>query len=212
MKNISVKSILLFVISGLIIGMSGCETETITIDKSTDYQFNKLVGQYDLTYEIINSSKSEGMHIADKAISISDLEFVLSRLQELKNSTFSIENVPFSEFSVPRLRSSGTENDENTNTACVSGYNDELTATVCLDFKNGTVTNSTVSFRFPSSLYLNYVHDGGSYSKSGNTVNFSAYGRVQVFVAIHDVIITSYSVTMRGYYDLSSNSGELTFF
>ena len=211
-KNILVRSILFTVLCGLIIGIGGCEKETILIDKITDNQFNQLVQQYDLTYEIITPSKSKKMTITDKTISISELEFVLASLQKLKKSTFSIENEIYPEFSAPRLRSSEPENNENVNTACVSGHNDELTATVCLDFKNGTVTNSSVSFRLPSSLYLNYVHDGGYYSKNGNIINFSAFGRVQVFVAIHDVIITSYSVSMRGYYDLSLNRGELTFY
>ncbi|GEM_PF-3760663 len=211
-KNILVRSILFTVLCGLIIGISGCEKETILIDKITDNQFNQLVQEYDLTYETITPSKSKEMTITDKTVSISELEFVLASLQKLKKSTFSIENEISPEFPAPRLRSSEPENNENVNTACVSGHNDELTATVCLDFKNGTVTNSSVSFRLPSSLYLNYVHDGGYYSKNGNIVNFSAYGRVQVFVAIHDVIITSYSVSMRGYYDLSSNRGELTFY
>jgi hypothetical protein len=128
-------------------------------DRPTDNQFNQLVQQYDLTYETITPSKSKEMTITDKTISISELEleFILASLQKIKRSTFSIENEVFSEFPAPRLRSSEPENNENVNTACVSGHNDELTATVCLDFKNGTVTNSSVSFRLPSSLYLNEV-------------------------------------------------------
>lgn len=212
-KNILKKSTLFTLLCGLIIvGISGCEKEAIIKDKVTDDKFNRLAEQYDLTYEILTPAESTGMIIADKTISISDFELVLSSLQKLKNSTFSIENDDFIEFSTPRLRTSDPENNENVNTACVSGNNDELSATVCLDFMNGAVANSAVSFRFPSSLYLNYIHDGGSYSQSGNLVNFSAYGRVQVFIAIHDVVIASYSVMMRGYYDLSSNSGKLTFY
>lgn len=128
-------------------------------DRPTDNQFNQLVQQYDLTYETITPSKSKEMTITDKTISISELEleFILASLQKIKRSTFSIENEVFSEFPAPRLRSSEPENNENVNTACVSGHNDELTATICLDFKNGTVTNSSVSFRLPSSLYLNEV-------------------------------------------------------
>lgn len=213
MKGIFLKrSIFFLVISGLIFGMSGCDTETMMVGEDEDNQFFKLVEQYNLTYEVLTSPKSKETSFVEHVVSISDLEFVLSSLQELKNSTFSIKNVVSTEYMIPRLRSSEPEDNNNPNTACVSGDNDELTATVCLDFKNGTVTNSTVSFKLPSSLYLNYIHDGGYYSKNGDIVNFSAYGRVQVFVAIHDIIITSYSVTMHGYYDLSSNSGELTFY
>lgn len=212
-KIFLVRFMFLLTLSGLIIGISGCETETIIIEEAGNNQFYKLVEQYNLTYEILTPSKSSSKtHITEQTVSIDDLKLILSSLQNLKNTTLPINNLDKGEFSLPRLRSSNPEDNGNVNTTCVSGSNEELTARVCLDLKNGNVTNSTVSFRFPSSLYLNYMHDGGYYGQNGNIVNFSAYGRVEVFVAIHDVVVASYSVAMHGYYDLLTNWGELTFY
>ena len=209
-NNIFVRILFLIILSGLI--LSGCEKETVLADKVNDNHFNQLIQKYDLTCESITSYDSKCMTIIDQAVSISELESLLTSLHKLKGTTFTIENKEFINFKTPRLRSSEPENNDNVSTACVSGQNSELTATVCLDLKNETVTNSYVDFRFPSSFYLNYVHKGGYYGKSSNIVNFSAYGSVEVFVAIDDIVVTSYSVSMRGHYDLSSNQGELTFY
>jgi hypothetical protein len=187
--------------------MSGCNQDDIdsSFDKK-DERFNMLKNKYE--FESVKVKLKHGDISAEKIYSIEEFEYILAQLDKLKGKTIPIERIKSTD--IPRLRS-GSESGGGYTQAAISGYNEELTATVFLDLINKTVTNSVVSFRFPSSLYLTYDHDGGSCT-SGDIVNFNAYGTVKLFVAIHGVVINTVRVTMSGYFNTINGTGELTYF
>lgn len=210
MKNNFIVNLLLFsLITGMFLGFNACGEQTLDYEIA-DNQFNDLVEKYDLVYEVLPSALKEDV-LKDQIVSIKDLELVLYNFKKLKGTSLIVEDDKLNRLSVPRLRSSAPE-ENDVITTCISGTNDELSATVCLDLKNGSVLSSNVNFRFPGSMYMNYIHEGGSYSINGEIVNFSAYGSVEVYIALEDIVVATYSVVMHGYYNLSTNKGELTFY
>ena len=104
-----------------------------------------------------------------------------------------------------------TEAGDGQNVVAISGSNSDGKATVYVDIDTPAVVESTVHLGLMDA-FLSYKHLSGNASRSGNKINFIAYGEGMVKLIIEGIELYKYNTSIKGYCNSDGTGGVLTDF
>lgn len=93
----------------------------------------------------------------------------------------------------------------------ISGTNNNGSATVYVDLDGPSVIDSTVRLELLDAI-LAYRHISGNAYRSGNIINFTAYGEGWVKLIFEGIELYKYETIIEGYCDSDGTTGTLTKF
>lgn len=178
--------------------------EPISRASSNAVSYSRLVEKYNISdvtdAETIEKAKKL------KGVTPEELDVILESLFRESTPLIKIGN------SFPKKQEKINVRSARSNVVVVSASNSDGRADVHLDTDNVSVETSSVYYTDFMDVFLYYTHLSGSANKSGDVINFTANGEVVVKIIWEGVEIKRIPTVIRGYYNVSSQSGTLTDF
>lgn len=188
----------------------GCNKgkEVVEIPSSNRYQ--ALVCKYNIqTYLETKGTDASKYDYLQPIETIEQLEDILMRLEQF----FIFESHPaenelsVDELGIPALKSMS----ESQSVVVISDIADDGRTDVHLDVVTpAVITSAFYPTGLISPLFTGYEHLSGGVGTSGSRIDFTVYGEMIFKIAWEGFDIKRTPVVIRGYYDKSLQSGEIT--
>lgn len=162
-------------------------------------------------YNLMPLSPEESSLIDDNIQAITtpeQLKEILENINLVNTSSIYDESVDNQSVALPKIKTRG---ETGQSTAVISGSNEDGKASVYVDLITPSVVSSTYHLDI-FDAFIGYDHIAGSASKSGSTINFTAYGEGVIKIIFEGIELYKFDVTITGYCKSDGSGGKLTKF